>query len=80
MTVLVNAMGLCCPANYLTEYALLVSPPKLWDRSTSLGFNYERSHVKAGQVGCCVDRHDRQGSTGFYPGQIPTSGGCGFNI
>ena len=52
MSVLVNAMGMRCLANYLTERAFPVSPPKLGDRSTSLGFNYERCHDRVGTLTC----------------------------
>ena len=52
MIILVNAMGVRRPANYLTERALPVSPPKLRDRSASLGFDYERSHDRAGTLTC----------------------------
>jgi len=48
MVILVNAMGMRRLANYPTERAFPVSPPKLRDWSTSLGFNYERSHDRTG--------------------------------
>ena len=47
MVVFVNSIGACFVVNYLAESTLAVLSPKFRDRSASLRFDDERSHIQS---------------------------------
>jgi len=44
MLIVINSICGRCTADYQTESALSIFPPKLWDGTTGLGFDNKGSH------------------------------------